>query len=104
MPILTGRRDPEAYPERWLIYRGDVHAGHDHPQHRQSQRCAALAMALRLLSGIGAGRMHGGQLRGGAIGIRFRKGETTGIGPRRNIGASIGASVCWQAAYPNARI
>jgi hypothetical protein len=91
---------------------------HDRALCRQSQCGTAVAMAMRVLSGISAWGMydwHRGELRGG--GARpfsppgeyscrtgrkpiFKRGRISAIGQRRNIGALIGASACRHAATP----
>jgi hypothetical protein len=84
---------------------------HDYAMRRQSQRRAAMAVWMRVLSGISAWGMTTGTARAsrrlarpfspaGAYSCRtgrkpiFKRGEISAIGPRRNIGASIAASVC----------
>jgi hypothetical protein len=52
MPVLTGRRNPDARQESWLIHYGDVHVGTIGLRLGQPLRHGSMAMALRLLSGL----------------------------------------------------
>ena len=57
MPALARRRDHDRREECWLIYYGDIHIG-TIAIRSASPRPAAVGLALRLLSGIGAGRVR----------------------------------------------